>query len=117
MEKWADVPGYEGIYQVSTLGKIIRLVGKGCREQRSLKMGVHENGYYKVVLCKESVKENEFVHRIVAKAFVICSNLEYNIVNHIDGNKTNNGMDNLEWCTQKMNMEHYSRLKKNAERR
>lgn len=106
---WKSVEGYEDIYEVSRTGVIRRLDRyvtnkngvtsflKGCSSiSQSLSLG-----YPRVSLLGRSEK----VHRIVATAFLDNLN-NYNQVNHIDGNKLNNNVNNLEWCTGKQNVAH-----------
>lgn len=93
-----DVKGYEGLYQVTSDGKIIGQKGK------PLKLSARPNGYFKVDLCKER-KRTVSVHRLVAEHFV-GNPLNKPIVNHKDGNKQNNDYQNLEWCTNGENIKH-----------
>ena len=95
-EIWRDITGYEGLYQVSNLGKV-RLL----KNNKELKQSVWGNGYTRVVLLEKCF----LLHRIIAVAFI--SNPENKkCVNHIDGNKKNNYINNLEWCTHSENMKH-----------
>lgn len=88
---WKDVVGYEGIYQVSDTGKVKR-VGK-----KELKPKIEKNGYVRFHLSKNGIAKMELAHRLVAQAF-IPNPLNYKTVNHIDENKQNNCVSNLEWC-------------------
>ena len=101
-EIWKAVPGYEGLYEVSNCGRVRSLdrwvkgsfAGKRLMKGRILKVGVASNGYCMVVLTKGHAKT---VHRLVAKAFIPNpDNLP--MINHKDEDKTNNHVDNLEWC-------------------
>ncbi|MDL2254308.1 HNH endonuclease [Ruminococcaceae bacterium OttesenSCG-928-I18] len=111
-EIWRDVADYEGLYRVSNLGNVIRLksqwnpgTGKYSRPERVVTQRKNNKGYFMVDLWKNNCRQQCLVHRLVAQAFV--DNPEHcNIVNHIDENKTNNCASNLEWCTQKHNMNH-----------
>jgi hypothetical protein len=110
-EIWRDVVGYEGLYQVSNLGNIKankRLVvsPRGYRTARERLLAQANSGGYKLVmLCREGVRTNRSSHRIVAEAFI--SNPENKPdVNHKDGNKSNNRVDNLEWNTSSENNRH-----------
>ena len=97
-ELWKDVPGYEGLYQVSNLGRIIR-----CGRIRKPKKD--HSGYLVVSLYKEATGKEYKVHRLVAIAFL--PNPEgKRSVNHIDGDKENNRVENLEWVTHSENMKH-----------
>lgn len=103
-EIWKDVPNYEGLYQVSNLGRVkSNHNGKGHKPK--VLTNIPRNGYVSVILCKNKSQKNVFVHRLVAKCFV--PNPENKpCVNHIDGNKSNPCASNLEWCTQKENISH-----------
>lgn len=97
-EIWKDIYGFPN-YQVSNLGRIKNKKGK------TLSQANVTNGYLIVNLCKNGKSSNKFVHRLVAMAFI--SNVENKpTVNHIDGNKHNNRVENLEWCTNKEQTAH-----------
>jgi hypothetical protein len=113
MEEWKDIKEYEGLYQVSSYGKVRSLpkewvIGKGGIKKHDgmiLKPGIQTMGYYYVNLYKNKKIKFIAVHRLVAKAFI--QNDDNNlVVNHIDGNKINNNSNNLEWISQKANIEH-----------
>lgn len=104
-EVFKMVNGYEGLYSVSNLGSVFTH-GK---RSRLLKPGLDTSGYHTVSLYKEGKTLSNSVHRLVALAFVE-GYKEGLQVNHIDENKTNNIIYNLEWVTQQYNME-YSRAK------
>ena len=96
-EIWKDVEGWEGVYEVSNAGRI-RKNGK------ILKCGVWSR--YKVVRLREKERASTvYVHRLVAKSFIPNPEMKP-IVNHIDGNKLNNNVCNLEWCTKQENEIH-----------
>ena len=115
-EIWKDIEGHEGIYQVSNLGRVkslsreIPVANHGAWRTRTipekiLKLHLNENGYVIIILTKDKVRATKKMHRVVAEAFI--PNPENKrCVNHIDGNKENNCVDNLEWVTHKENMEH-----------
>lgn len=111
-EIWKDVVDYEGIYKVSNLGNIIscrrlRFLNGGSfySKQFSKKTAVDKLGYVRVGLTKNGVKKLWCFHRIIAFAFI--PNTENKpFINHIDGNKSNNSVDNLEWCTASENRYH-----------
>ena len=113
-EVWKDIEGYEGLYQVSTCGNIkslARIVHSEKRgdykiKEKILKQSDTTTGYKKVELCKDNEKRKSFkVHRLVAQAFIPNPNNKPE-VNHIDGNKINNNIDNLEWVTSSENSIH-----------
>ena len=99
MENWKAVKGYEGLYEVSDKGRV-----KGLKRNRILKNIVDSLGYVRVSLCKENKPKAHKIHRLVAEHFLKPS--EYKIVNHIDGNKENNSVENLEWCNASQNRKH-----------
>lgn len=109
-EQWKDIKGYEGLYEVSNLGNVRsldRTVKRGqgytIKEGRVLTPFYEEKkGYYQVVLAKDGKAKTYRVHRLVAVAFLENPN-NYTDVNHKDEVKTNNNVDNLEWCTRKYN--------------
>ena len=106
MEEWKDIPWYEWRYQASTLGRIKsmpRKTGFVYRKEKILKVSPKNNGYYRVCLDYKT----KHLHRIILLTFVWDSNLQ---VNHIDGNKANNKLDNLEYVTQSENMLHSIRI-------
>lgn len=100
MEIWRDIEGYEDVYQVSSHGRIRH-------KKKGLKLFSEVNGYYKVCLYdKEKRKYIHYrVHRLVAKAFIENPN-NYKEVNHIDEDKHNNNVSNLEWCSREQNLIH-----------
>lgn len=111
MEVWKDVVGYEGLYQVSNLGRIKSLPkrkGKGngyIKGEEVLTARVENYGYARVVLSKDGTKKKYQVHRLVAEAFVPNPDNK-NQVNHINCNKADNRAVNLEWCSGSENTIH-----------
>lgn len=109
-EEWRDINGYEGLYQVSNLGRIKSLdrkvKGKNGIVQslhgKILSLQFDKDRYYMVILSKNGKETDHKVHRLVAQAF-IPNPYHYPEVNHKDENKQNNRVDNLEWCTAKYN--------------
>lgn len=98
-EIWRDIKDYEELYQISNLGNIRSK--KNCLNK---KPSITNVGYYVVGLYNGKNK-NYLVHRLVAQAFISNPN-NYSDVNHKDGNKLNNNVNNLEWCSHKSNMVH-----------
>ena len=105
-EIWKDIKDYEGLYQVSNLGRVKRIT-----TGRVLKPLKHANGYLMVKLSKNSIVYTKTTHRLVAEAFI--PNPEHKSeINHIDENKTNNNVSNLEWMTRKENINHGTRTER-----
>ena len=109
-EIWKDIAGYEGLYQVSNLGRIRSLDRKVCnrngfaiKKGKILKEAAVNIRYKKVNLWKDNTGENKLVHRLVAEAFIPNPN-NLPEVNHKDENPANNCVDNLEWCDHGYNM-------------
>ena len=109
-EVWRWVVGYEGVYKVSSTGQVARwLPQRNTYSGRILKLSLTNFGYLRVCLTKDGVPKKYFVHRLVAAAF-LDEVPEKKFVNHIDGNKTNNRVENLEYVTCKENQAHASRM-------
>lgn len=100
-EIWKDIKGYEGLYQVSNLGRVKSLNYRRMGFSKILIPGAGGRGYACVSLYGRSVK----IHRLVAETFIPNPN-KFKCVNHINGIKTDNRVENLEWCTQKYNVHH-----------
>lgn len=116
-ENWKPVKGYEGIYEVSDLGRVRSIdrvmVFKTGRavllKGRIMKQNTHYKGYKRLLLSNGEDREHgHFVHRLVADAFIPNPD-GLPEVNHKDENKANNRADNLEWCTHRANSQHGSR--------
>ena len=119
-EIWKDIEGYEGLYQVSNLGRVRSLdrYVNNNHETKSLKKGrilvnsiLKSTGYLRVSLSREGKFVSKQVHRLVAEAFVSNPN-NYPIINHKDENPLNPCADNLEWCTSEYNNNYGTRLDK-----
>ncbi len=112
-EIWKDVPGYEGIYQVSNLGNVKSLNhfinnkhnSKSLKKGRILKKFISKKGYLTTSLSKNIKRYSPGIHRIVALAFIPNPEKKPQ-VNHINGIKTDNRVENLEWSTNKENQIH-----------
>lgn len=115
-EIWKDIPGFEGIYQASTKGRIksldrtVHFIYNGKEKTKFFKgkilnFRIGNTGYYRIKLCKNGTAKYCFVHRLVASTFL---DNPYNLpqVNHKDGNRLNNNIDNLEWVTMSENVRH-----------
>lgn len=101
VEIWKDIKDYEGLYQVSNLGRVKSFVHK---KERILKLRF-TGRYYQAELYKNKNSKSYSVHRLVAEAFIPNPD-KLPCINHKDENKSNNHVDNLEWCTQHYNI-HY----------
>ena len=100
-----DIPGYEGLYAITSCGKVWSYENK-----RFLKPFLDKDGYKKILLCKNN-KKKYFIHRLVALTYLPNPN-NYPIINHKDENKQNNSLNNLEWCTAQYNTNYGTRNKK-----
>jgi hypothetical protein len=104
-ETWKDVVGFEGLYQVSSLGNVRSLNWRRTGKAKLMSHRKHNQGYVTVLLSKNGKQYSKTIHRLVAFHFVpgYANELE---VNHIDRNRENNCADNLEWCSHKNNVLH-----------
>lgn len=105
-EEWRDIPGYEGYYKVSNLGQVMSR-WRGVGRWSLLKIKTKPNGYKFVCFSQKYKAKYYHVHRLVMLAFVGESGLH---VNHKDGNKENNRLENLEYVTRTENQQHAARL-------
>ncbi|WP_339008567.1 NUMOD4 motif-containing HNH endonuclease [Fusobacterium varium] len=122
MEIWKDIKGYEGLYQVSNFGRVKSL--ERFKQNHSKLQRVPEKiksakknleGYLSVDLYKNNIQKTVRVHRLVAEAFIENS-LNKETVNHIDGDKSNNCVGNLEWATyREQNIHFYKKKLKSRE--
>lgn len=106
-EIWKNVVGYEGLYKVSNLGNVLSIPRQGTHSKKEylLTKTKTKKGYLNVTLLKKCKPFYTGVHRLVAQAF-IPNPQDKPQVNHIDGNKENNCVNNLEWVTNEENMQH-----------
>lgn len=117
-EKWMPIKDYEGLYEISNFGNVKSLkkewIGfnyksktyhKVTMKERIMKPSISKCGYKQVLLSKSNKQSLKLVHRLVAETF-IPNELNKPCVNHIDGNKLNNRVENLEWCTYQENNLH-----------
>jgi hypothetical protein len=117
-EIWRDIPNYEGLYQASNLGRIRSLPREWeqkhysginshyNKESQIMKLcEYNKNGYLYISLTKNKKAKKHLVHRLIAETFLIRRNNE-NYINHLDCDKKNNKLDNLEWCTQSHNIQY-----------
>ncbi len=98
MEIWKDVVGYEGLYQISSYGNVSNNYGLMTPQKNRF-------GYLKIRLSKNNQRKGFFIHRLVGIAFIDNHNNK-RCINHIDGDKGNNNLQNLEWATHSENEKH-----------
>ena len=115
MEKWKDIKEYEGLYQVSNLGNI-KSLPRATTKGKILVKNLDYDGYQKVTLSKLGVHKQFSVHKLVATAFIPNPN-NFTEINHIDENKANNSVDNLEWCTSTYNIHYGTCISRRSYRR
>jgi hypothetical protein len=123
MEIWKNIKGFANTYQISNYGNVrsVKYVKHLIKDElkfrkhwietievkhKLLSPALSGSGYLSVGLMKNNVRKSHYVHRLVAETFIKNPNKKLT-VNHIDGNKQNNNVDNLEWMTQKENVNHY----------
>ena len=114
-EIWKDIKGYEGLYQVSNLGRVRRVKKIKIVTNNILKQSKNLRGYLGVTLSKNNVRVRRQIHRLVAEAFIENKN-NFSQVNHKDEDKTNNCVDNLEWCDAKYNINYGSGINRRKEK-
>jgi hypothetical protein len=110
-EEWCDVPEYDGKYQVSNLGRVrvMKKITSPRRKPLIRRPQVNTSGYYSLSLSLNGKRSMASIHSLVAQAF-LGERPEGYEVNHIDGNKLNNRVDNLEYCTRSQNIQHALRV-------
>jgi len=111
-EIWKDIKGYEGLYQISNFGNIKSVERIAFRNKTTFKKKekllspfLNRNGYLAIVLWKDGKYKMTYIHRLVTLTFIQNVN-KLEQVNHKDGNKLNNRVDNLEWCSRSDNIKH-----------
>lgn len=120
-EIWKPIIGYEGLYEISNLGRVKSLpkyhktrFSGYIKKCKILKPRIDSYGYLMVALCKDKKQKNFLIHRLVAKHFIANPN-NYDSINHKDECKTNNNVNNLEWCTRYYNNNYGTRNKRMSE--
>ena len=106
-ERWKDIKGYEGLYQISDLGRVKSLGNNKTKKDKILKNTMNNAGYYYIDLSKDNIKKRYTIHRLVGIYFVDGYKEGYT-VNHINECKTDNKYTNLQWCSQQENTLHSS---------
>lgn len=109
LEEWKDIIGYEGLYQISSLGRV-----KTIKTNKIRKLEKVRSGYLRVMLHKNNKPERFLVHRLVAEVFIDNPD-KLPEVNHKDENKLNNKVENLEWCDRKYNCNYGTIRERKAE--
>lgn len=118
LESWLDIKGYEGLYQVSNLGRV-RSLDRGMyvkqdrypkprwvvRKGKILKVYYNSTDRQMVILCDHAMRKNHTVHRLVGEHFIPNPN-NLPVLNHINSDHRDNRAANLEWCTYKHNIQH-----------
>jgi hypothetical protein len=113
-EKWKAIKGYEGLYEVSDLGRV-RSLKRATTSGKVLKGVPDKDGYIYVSLSKNNIKRRYSVHRLVAAAFIQNDNPQKTVINHRNEDKQDNRAENLEWCTVKYNTNYRNMPKRRAE--
>ena len=105
-EDFIDISGYEGKYAVSKSGRVYSYPNRSHSDGKLLQTTYnrYDNGYLAVGLLLNGVYKKKLVHRLVAETFI--DNIPGEEVNHLDGNKSNNDVKNLEWVTHQKNIDH-----------
>jgi len=101
-EVFKDIPDYEGIYQISNLGRVKSLK---FNKERILDT-IENDGYKPIILRKNNISKKTRIHRLLMLTFKPEGYFDGAVINHINGIRNDNRLENLEWCTQKENMQH-----------
>jgi len=104
IEIWKDIKGYEGLYKISNCGRV-----KSLRRNIIMKIALDNYNYYHINFQVNNISETIKIHRLVALNFIPNPDNKPQ-VNHIDGNKKNNHVSNLEWCTNQENSIHAHKI-------
>ena len=103
-EVWKSIPNYEGLYEVSSLGRVKSLNYNRTKQEKTLLTPVNDNGYCRVNLRKNNIAKTHKVHQLVAMVFfnhTPCGHI--NVVDHINGIRIDNHLENLQLITQRKN--------------
>lgn len=113
IEIWKDIPGYENMYQASSIGRIKSLAKIDAsghrRKEKIIKPGIDSDGYYNLHFCRNSIKKNIKAHRAIAFAFIPNPQNKPQI-NHKNFNKLDNRIENLEWVDCKTNIQYTHKM-------
>ena len=104
-EIWHNIKGYEGLYLISTYGRVLSAPRNGTKKEWHFLAPHYVQGYVQYLLSKNNQSKEYKAHRLVAQAFLLNPDKKRE-VNHIDGDKHNNHLDNLEWSTSSENQKH-----------
>ena len=115
VEVWKPVVGYEGLYEVSSYGRVRSLNYRNTNKITVLSSGIDKKGYKHINLSKDGKVKTYKLHRLVAQAFLPNPN-NLPVINHIDENPSNNCVENLEWCTYSYNINYGTRIEKQRQK-